>query len=335
MRNYLHLFLFCCACMLCLMTFLYTPNEDHIGAISLHNDTTWYMNFRRANSMQFQDRDVLYHRIGKSIKHAKKADIIILGHSMALFGLDWQMLNAFAKKNHVRIYNMASASDASGEFSLRIIEKYHIHPSIWIINADDHENNFFKVVLQNTDIGTAAYVVKYSRWQAFKNILSKNITWKTELLFRQIMPKKVIDVFYPNESIFNYRSITTGNWNNENWPGYSAKNDTFKNDREPNCHMAQDEALWATQYIKRLKQGDVILTLVPYIKSCRPRVKELANYLKVPFISIDWQGMTSVDHGGHLDSAGAKMFTSALLQQLEKNPDFKKLILKRSSVIKH
>lgn len=325
-----YLLFFISASFLSLGFFLYTPGQDHPGAITLHGNKTWYMNFRRTNIMQVQDRDILYHHIGKSIDYAKKADIIILGHSMALFGIDWELIEAFEKKYQIKIYNMASASDASGEFLLRTVEKYKLHPSIWVINADDHENSFFKNFLQNGAKGTAQDVVDYSKWQAFKNILSKNIKWKTEMLMRYFLPGTLVNLIYPQTPIYNYRSVISGNWNNSDWPGYNAENATFVNDREPNCHALKEEYEWADQYVNRLHTGDIVLTQIPHTRSCRPRVQEIAAHLKAPFISVDWHGMTSFDRGGHLDHAGAKKFTTALLHQLEQTDAFKKLIRERN-----
>ncbi len=326
---YVYSFIFCGTCFFFLLAFLFYPSVDHIGAVSLHHDKTWYMNFRRSTSTYALDRDIFYHNIGNSIKNAKNADIIILGHSMALFGIDWRQIEQFCKDHHVRIFNMSSGGDTSGEFVLRIVEKYHIKPAIWIINADDHERSFFSSYLVDAK-GESGDIVSYNRWQAYKNTISKNIKWKTELLVKKIAPLKITQIFYPVEPIFNYRSTLHGNWNNDNWPAYKATNPSFINAHEADCHATNAEINQADQYIHRLKNGNVILTLVPHTNSCRPRVKEIAEHLHAPFISIDWKNMTSFDQGGHLDDNGAKKFTAQLLQQLEKTSAFKNLVKKKN-----
>ena len=54
-------------------------------------------------------------------------------------------------------------------------------------------------------------------------------------------------------------------------------------------------------------------------------VGEIAKALDVPFISVDWEGMTSFDLGGHLDGRGAEKFTREVLKQLEQTEVFQRL----------
>lgn len=325
--NYFTYFLFSAfLCIFSALLLIFDSKEDHPGEISLNNDHSWYMNFKRTYSLQLQDRDIFFHNIGNSLKFAKQADIIILGHSMVLFGLDWRMLQNFSKKYHIKIYNMSFASDASGEFALRIIEKYHLHPAIFILNADDHEISFFAPKLK-TGKDEAADVVSYSRWHAYKNVIGKNLRWKLEAEFQQLIPKSIDKILYPaQQEAYTYRSIENGNWNNDYWPKYNIRNPIVHNQREPDCHAKQEEFDWAAQYTSRLKNPNIILTLIPYINSCRPRVKEIADRLQKPFISIEPEGMSYFDGSGHLDSFSAKKATLQFLTQLEQLPSFKKLI---------
>lgn len=154
--------------------------------------------------------------------------------------------------------------------------------------------------------------------------------WKIEAKLQEILPKSIYRILYPYKPVFTYRSILHGNWNNDYWPKFNTKNPIINNQREPDCHATLEEFNLAKKYMNRLKSGDVVLTLMPYNKSCRPRVNEIAHYLKTPFISIAPKGMTYFDGGGHLDKAGAKKATLQFLSQLEKLPSFKKLIAERS-----
>jgi hypothetical protein len=65
---------------------------------------------------EIQDRDVYFHSIGHSIEEAKKADIIILGHSVWFYALDDEQVRAFNAKHGIRLFNMASAGNSSGDF---------------------------------------------------------------------------------------------------------------------------------------------------------------------------------------------------------------------------
>lgn len=321
-----YVFCFTATCIFCLGLFLYRPHQDHIGAIALKGDQKWYLNFRNSKSMLLQDRDIFYHGIGKSIHYVKKADIVILGHSMVLFGLDWKMLQDFGKRWHIKIYNMAFASDISGEFSLRVIKKYHLKPAIWVLNADDTAGSFFDVQLWDV----TKDILAYNRLQAYKNVISKNMKWQQELAFKKIMPTTIFDKLYAKEFVSTYRSVKHGNWFNDDWPKFWEKNASFINQREPNCHAKPEEFNLADNFIKRFEGGDVILTLVPYAASCRPRVREIAKHLKVPFISVGWRGMSTWDGNAHLDGEGARKFTAEFLHQLEQTPSFKKLVAERN-----
>jgi hypothetical protein len=52
---------------------VYSPSQDHIGAIPLRGDGTWYYNYER--NFEIQDNDIFFHGIGRSIRNAQLADI--------------------------------------------------------------------------------------------------------------------------------------------------------------------------------------------------------------------------------------------------------------------
>jgi hypothetical protein len=301
--------------------------QDHPGAIGTED---WYMNFRRANATQALDRDVMFHGIGRSMEHARDADIIILGHSMGLFGFDWQLLQEFSKEHGVKIFNLSSGGDASGEFLLQVALKNGLRPKIWLINADDHDVDFF---FSRSDVGkgAAADVMSYGSTQALLNTISKNLKWRLELLLREVFPRFLLALIYPAEPIFLYRSVQHGNWRNDTWPGYTATHPAIINTREPDCHTTPEVIAAARRYLQRLGSGEVVLTLIPYVKSCRAKVEETATALGVPFISVDWKNLTSFDGGGHLDAEGAKKLTTAVLDQLVQTKAFREAVAKRAS----
>jgi len=282
------------------------------------------MNFRRARANQALDRDIMYHDVGQSMTHAREADIIIIGHSMALFGLDWQTLQAFSEEHGLKIFNLASGGDISGEFLLRVAQRNRLRPKIWIINADDLTGTeFFSDYVSAIAKGEAADVMSYGWTRAVLNTISKNMKWRFEILLRDIFPRSIAALIYPVSPIFNYRSSLHGNWRNDSWPGYMAENNPpVINTREPDCHATPQVIAAAKRYVDRLGSGRIMLTLVPHTTSCRTRVEEIAEALKIPFLSVDWHGMTSFDGGGHLDSKGAKRFTEMMLQALERNLDY-------------
>jgi hypothetical protein len=107
---------------------IYSPGQDHFASISLNGDDTWYHNYEIA--FENQDQEIFYHNIGLSIENARQADIIFLGTSRILFGLDERVFDAFEQKHQLKMFNMGLAGIPYVEFSLRIIRKYGLHPKL-------------------------------------------------------------------------------------------------------------------------------------------------------------------------------------------------------------
>jgi hypothetical protein len=293
--------------------------------IVLPSDPSWIMTLRYSsflNRQESQDRDILYYGIGKLIEHARDADIVILGHSMALFGFDWRMLDDFANSRGVRIVNLSSAGDVSGEFLLRVIEKFRIKPKIWIINADDYAGRaFFVPEIDEISEGEAGQVMR-SGWLAARiRFAFKNLEWRLGALygrFTAVLP----EFLRAPASFANFRSDRNGAWLNDFWPHYQdSSNPIFVNDRGPECRENKRENSLADRYVRRLRavapDSSVILTLVPYAQGCNYTTNKIAETLGVPFIDIPPVGFTSYDGGGHLDGAGAHRFTAKFLNQLK------------------
>ena len=168
--------------------------QDHPGAIGTED---WYMNFRRSNTTQALDREVMYHGVGHSMEHARDADIIILGHSMGLFAFDWRLLQEFSKEHGVKIFNLSSGGDASGEFLLQVALKNGLRPKIWLINADDHEKDFFfGLCLRGRQRrGGRRHVLRIDPSPSQHH--RKNLKWRFELLLRKVLPRFVAALIYP------------------------------------------------------------------------------------------------------------------------------------------
>ncbi len=321
------------ACSLAVAAFLYEPGQDHFGAITLDGNGDWYQNFADYSSMRdIQDRDVFYHDIGRSIEYARNADIILLGHSMVLWGMDWRLLREFARKHGVRLYNLASAGDASGEFLLRVIKKNDIKARLWVINADDYNTNFFSTSLD--DLGNfgkraANVVVTYGRGHAWRNVISRDFRWRLEELIRAIAPEKVNSYLYRKASIVTFRSASDGTWFIEKLPIFvSRDNPMIQNIRIQTCPAQQPEIQQAKRYMDSLG-GSFVFMLVPHLNACRQRVGEMARALGISSVLIDESDITSVDGGYHFDAAGARLYTARFLQKLEATPEFQKLVRER------
>ena len=106
---------------------------------------------------EIQDNDVFFHGIGRSIQNAQQADILSVGTSRPLLGIDWSFFEDFERKHHIKMFNMSFAGVPSGEFASRIIRKWGLKPQIWIIDlyagsgerSDLISNSFFHKFFDN------------------------------------------------------------------------------------------------------------------------------------------------------------------------------------------
>jgi hypothetical protein len=294
---------------------VYSRGEDHIAAIPLNGDGTWYNNYEV--EFEIQDNDILFHGIGHSIQSAQQADIIFLGTSRSLFGMDWRLFEHFEQKHHLKMFNMALAGVPSGEFALRVIRKWGLNPKMWVIDlhAGSGVDSFFYISLISAKgFGTSATarVINYSRVRAFKNVLGRNIRWRLKLA-RGLLKSDP------------YRSAKTGNWYLDNWPNYASdRNPRIKLTDDQFCPAPSEEVADAKRYVEAIG-GVVVLVQVPSAFSCAQRVNEIASALAVPALTVDATQLSSPDGGGHLDAISARKYTTMFFAWLEQLPEFRSL----------
>jgi hypothetical protein len=298
---------------------IHSPGQDHIASIPLNGDGTWFHNYEIG--FEIQDNDIFFHSIGHSIQNAQQADIIILGSSRALFGFDWQLFEDFERKHHLKMFNMAFAGVTNGEFALRIIRKWGLHPKMWIIDLfagpipEDIHTSFFFTSLKSAPklgISTAARVVGYTRVRAFKNVLGRDIRWRLKTAAGLLKQDP-------------YRSATTGSWYLDNWPNHKLdSNPRIKMTVGERCRAPPEELAGAGVYVAAIG-GAVVLTQVPSTFSCDQRVLELASALAVPAFTVDATQFSTTDGGGHLDDISAHKYTTMFFGWLEQLPAFERL----------
>jgi hypothetical protein len=312
----------------------YSPGQDHVASISLNGDGNWYHNYEIA--FEIQDQEILYHGIGHSIESAQQADIIFLGTSRLIFGLDWRVFEEFERKYNLRMFNMGLVGISNGEFSLRIIRKWGLRPKLWVINTErdlaDFRSGFFYLALvspKQFGAGAAPRVVNSSRMRALRNVVGRNIRWRLKMAAGSLKGDP-------------YRSAKTGNWYLDNWPTYtSSTNPAIKpmelrlvdgafqqSERaDPSCPVMSEEVDGAKRYFEAIG-GSVVLMQVPSAFSCAQRVHELASALAVPSFTMDTPQFSSTDGGGHLDGVSARKYSTEFFAWLEQLPEFQRLFPK-------
>lgn len=314
--------------LFCLWGFL---GKDHFASIPMHGDKHWYESYDDMVNRQMQDRDIFYHNIGHSIEEAKKADIIILGHSMVLFGMQNDLIQSFADKYHLRIYNMATAGDGSGEFIRRVIKRWGLHPKLWIINADDHAASFFSVSLDdfgNFGSSSAVRVVADSRLKGYLNVIGRNVSWRLQNALLRVSPEWLIKGTFLNHVSTRatlWRNIYTGNWCLDKVPVYHLPGKPITVIRDQNCHATPQEIETGLSYTNDIG-GDVVLMLMPHSEFCPQRLKELASNLGYEAMIFPPKKIFTTLDQTHLDAKGAQAFTNEFLSQLEQTEAFKRVV---------
>ncbi|CCD92692.1 conserved hypothetical protein [Bradyrhizobium sp. ORS 375] len=308
---------------------------DHLGQIPLDDDYRFYRNYGDWMSKEIQDRDILYHGIGQSIERAREADVILLGHSMVLWGFDPAQLREFERKHGVKIYNMASAGDASGEFLRQVAVRWQLHPKLWLLNADDKGGSFFDVKLEDLGMsgsGSAAQVVRHGRLKGYVTVALRNTRWRIQQYLASHLPAAIKSVLLPGPGLPLWRNIEHGDWHLDRMPQYlePSHNPPIQLTRDQNCAASADEIAKARTFTASIG-STAALMLVPYWGFCPLRVQQIGQALGLDVLILRKTAYTSGDGGGHLDHDGAQAFTADFLKELERLPSFRAITASRTA----
>ncbi len=294
--------------------------EGGLLQIPRQGDSNWYRDFGGRSIPQIQDQDIFYSNLGGSLDAAKRADIIFLGPSFVSYALDRQTLESSPALDRLNIYNMAFVGLRGGEFSRRVIKRWNIHPRLWVINADDQFVHFFSsdlsVTLGPQKMPIAA--VQRGRLRGYLTVIGRNLHWRIEDLIAAYQN----GYFTPTGL---YRNTANGDMGLDANPGYvAAGNKPMVSARDPDCHTNPAVVDYARTFLQEVG-GQVVLTLVPHSQSCVQQAAELAKALNVELITPPFDGLTTIDGGGHLDRQGAQKFTSYLAREIVKTAAFKQV----------
>lgn len=292
--------------------------HDFFAQIARDGDGRWYRDFGGRHLPQIQDQDVFYSNVGSSVAAAQKADVIFLGPSFVSYAIDRETLESSPGLDRLRTYNMAFVGIRGGEFSRRVIDRWRIRPPLWVINADDQFVHFFSNDLSLT-IGPQKVpiaAVRRDRMRGLLAVLGRNLRWRWEEIMAAI-----------EQGHFSltgiYRNVANGDMGLDANPAYvAADNGPMRLARDPECHTNSDVVAYGKKFLSDVG-GHVVLMLVPHSQACTQQARELAAALGVELIEPSFDGLTTIDGGGHLDKNGAKRFTAHLASELVKTEAFK------------
>jgi hypothetical protein len=296
--------------------------HDFFSQITKEGDANWYRDFGGRYIPQIQDQDIFYSNVGHSVASAKAADIVFLGPSFVSYAVDRDALQASPLLGRLKIYNMAFVGIRGGEFSRRVINRWNIRAPLWVINVDDQFAHFFSDDL-NVTIGpekTPVAAVQRNTMRGYLTVFGRNIRWRMEDLITGMEQGR-----YSLSGLFGlYRNVSNGDMLLSTNPGYVANdNKPMRLVRDPNCGTNPVVVNYGRKFLNEIG-GNVVFTLVPHSQACVRQAAELANALNVELIAPPFDGLTTVDGGGHLDKKGAEKFTSYLATELVKTAAFKR-----------
>lgn len=264
--------------------FLVNPQQaDHFAAKAPSGKPSWYLDLAGDYVSEVQEQDLFFHDIGRSIENVKRADVVMLGSSF-LTAVNEDVIRERLERPHgLKFFNMGFVGVASGEFARRIVEKYHLHPRLWIINADDGGGggNFFSRNLTRTlgaDVKPIA-AVQHGRPRAYYDVVRRNLRWRLEDATTDIrgmlLPRG--RSLIPRLS----RSGETGAIDMSGFPGFLADdNPSVKMTRDPDCHTTPEAVAIARDFVRSLG-APVVLTIVPNFRGCMTQLREVAEALGI------------------------------------------------------
>jgi hypothetical protein len=315
-----------------LVAFAFLANDgnvthDYFSEIAKEGDANWYRDFGGRHIPQIQDQDVFYSNVGHSVASTKAADIVFLGPSFVSYAVDRATLQSSRLLERMKIYNMAFVGIRGGEFSRRVINRWRIRVPLWVINVDDQFVHYFSDDL-NVTIGpekTPVAAVQRNWMRGYLTVVGRNIRWRIEDLVAAVQQGQ-----YSLSGLFGlYRNVSDGDMLLSANPAYLANdNKPMRLARDPNCHTNPAVVDYARNFLNEIG-GNVVFMLVPHSQSCVRQAAELANALNVELIAPPFDGLTTVDGGGHLDRHGAEKFTSYLAAELVKTAAFKRAFVGR------
>jgi hypothetical protein len=253
---------------------------------------------------------VLWHALGDSIAHARRADILFIGDSRMPMGLRQADIVPAAGALGLRVFSLACGHVERVPFALKLIRKHDLRPKVVVVVGGPH---LFRDVLS----GPAEKAMKLTRWRAWTQWTEADARWRLQSWVHAWLPK--IDWFGQRltSSWILYRSTRTG-WlipvvePSARYPIGFDREDASYAPSLPVARALKDE-------LDR-RGAALILSLVPYGDTRTGHLPFLARELGVPVVLPSFDGLATAD-GSHLDRSSAESYGKAFWSQLLALPE--------------
>lgn len=277
-----------------------TENKIYSKAIHhLHKNDEFYLSSSHKGS---KERLSILRTNSSSVKYLRLSDIVFIGNSRPLLGLNSDSISKFSSKTNFKLFNLSFDYSDNKNLGLWILENNKITPKYLLIH-----------------VGPYIFMDDFSP-QSFRSI--SNGLWANSIEFYDFQISSLLNLHtysflgkarFAPQSFFMYRSKKNGcikllaNIEQSDF-SYKSKSENLPNYTK---EVALSFLAWARKHsIKPILFQVPAPDLNPFL------VSSLAKYLGIPFISSPEGKYYSYDNS-HLTPSSSKTFTNDLLNQLE------------------
>ena len=248
------------------------------------------------------DEYALYHDLDGAAAAVRRADVLFLGSSRAMFALPRETLAPFFARRGLRFYVLAFGYNESNVLPEAIIRRYDLRPRLVIVNADpfftDEPSAFARRVLSETAFDARKF--------RFETVAADEVRRR----LHRLVP--YFEIAGPNRDWVWFRSREDGTT-------HVAAADGVPSRVRPSAELpGADARLVATASRFRdemaARGAAIVLTAVPPRAS--GAAEGIASTLGVPFLDPPLRRLRTLD-GSHLDLPSARAYSEALLAELE------------------
>jgi hypothetical protein len=235
----------------------------------------------------------LYHDIGASIDHARKADILLFGNSRLQTGLREEIIATEAQKLGLRAFTIAVGHADKTRFALELIRKHDLRPKVVIASGGPF-------VFTEGLSPWAREVMAMDRWDARKLMWERTAAWAVRARLHRYLPH--LDFFEDTRyGWIHYRSERTGWWRNVVEPP-----GRLPVTRQPERRHYRHTLPLAEELKQELDNRGtlLLLTMVPYLNTRSGHLAYLSSELQTPYILPSFDELYTAD-GSHLDRDSA------------------------------
>ncbi len=255
----------------------------------------------------------LYHDFGKSIEHAREADILLFGNSRQQTGLREAVIHEEAARLGLKAFTIATGHADKTRFALELIRRHNLRPRVVVASGGPF-------VFTEGVSPWAREVMAMDRWGALKKIMELSAAWAVQSRLHQYLPR--IDYFDHSliQGGVKYRSNRTGWWHIELEPDGSYPV-SMAPERRNYRHTLELTRKLKTELDRR--GATLVLTVVPYRGTRTGHLPYLSSELGVPFVLPSFDNMVTSD-GSHLNRESAIRYSSLFWGEFIRLPDVRK-----------